>query len=213
MIPAGRAAVDIAGLAALRGISLAAARKARPWNDPGHPAPLTRGRPRRGHPRLWDEVQAAAYARGEPVPALPEPGDPLDLLDLAEAAELAEMDPATWSRYENIERSRTRESGQPPLVPPLDEIVCGTPHWYRRTVEQYRDDRAARASAPRGGRPQGSTERIPRAELAARVAELVADAGEQGEKPNIAAIARELGINYKTAHNHVHRLADTRRGE
>jgi hypothetical protein len=184
------------------------ARKRRPWNDPGHPAPLTSGRPRRGHPRLWDREQAAAYAEGRPIPALPKPGDPLDLLDLAEAAELTRMTPATWARYEHHERTTRRASGQPPLVPQPDETVCGIPHWYRRTVEQFRADRAGRARAPRGGRPRGATDRIARGETAARVAELLRQARARGESVSIAEIARQLGINYKTAHTHVHRLTD-----
>lgn len=211
MIPAGRTAVDLAGIAELHGLSLPTARKERPWNKEGHPAPIapSSGRPRRGHPRLWDREQAAAFAQGRPIPALPEPGDPLDLLDLVEAAELAGMKPATWDRYDNREQTLTRPEGEPPLVPPPDETVCDVAHWYRRTVEHYRADREARARAPRGGRPRGSPDRMSRSKIAGRVAELVDQARQRGETPNVAAIARDLGIAYTTAHTHVRRLTDT----
>jgi hypothetical protein len=201
MIPAGRTAVDITGIAELHGLSPRQARTQRPWDMPGHPAPLTRGRPRRGHPRLWDHDQAAAHATGQPVPALPEPGNPLDLLDLAEAAELAEMTSKTWARYQSYDH--TRAANTPPLVPPPDQVVCGTPHWYRRTVEHYRADRANRAGQPRGGRPPGAVDRVARGQISARVAELLDEANRTGTTLTAAEVARRLNINYKTALTHL----------
>lgn len=211
MIPAGHAAVDIAGIAELHGLTLRQARTRRPWSQPGHPSPLTRGRPARGRPQLWDRDQAAAYARGEPIPPLPSPGDPLDLLDVTEAAELVGLTVATWTRYETYERARTRPPDEQPIVPPPDTTVCDVAHWHRRTVESYRDDRAARAGTSRGGRPAGTTEHIPRAELGPRVAELLDQARRDGETLTTAEIARQLGVSYRAALTHVHRHADTPR--
>lgn len=207
MIPAGHTAVDTAGIAELHGLSPRKARTKRPWDAPGHPEPLTRGRPRRGHPRLWDRDQAAAHATGQPVPPLPEPGNPLDLLDLAEAAELAEMTSKTWARYQS--RDNTRDADAPSLVPAPDQILCGTPHWYRRTIEHYRADRATRAGQPRGGRPPGAIDRLPRGQISTRVAELLDEARRTGTTLTAADVARRLNINYKTALTHLRRHADT----
>lgn len=221
MIPAGRHAVDQRGIAALHGLSVHQARRSRPWAAHGHPAPLTRGRPRRGHPQLWDYEQAAAYAADPeaPVPVLPEPGHPDDLLDKEEAAELAGIEPAAWYFYGWLDRSRSEDRdpqrrqltepgvGQPSeLVPAPDEEVCGTPHWYRRTVDAYSAERERRAGAPRGGRPAGSTDGVARGEITTRVAELLAHADQTGEAVSVAEVARRLGVNYSTAHKHVRRL-------
>jgi DNA-binding transcriptional ArsR family regulator len=185
--------VDVVGIAALRGLSIHQARRRKPppWAEPGHPAPLTTGKPAPGRPQLWDRDQAAAYARGKPIPALPEPGHPDDLLDDAEAAKLAGLTPQTWARY--------RRAGR---LPAINAEVCGAEHWTRRTVEQYKTDREQRAEAPRGGRPPGSTETLPRAEIEPRVQELL-DSGET----NVAEIARQLGVHYSTALGHVTRLS------
>lgn len=192
MIPVGRTAVDVAGIAALRGLSIHQARRCQPppWAEPEHPAPLTTGKPAPGRPQLWDRDQAAAYARGEPIPPLPEPGHPEDLLDDAEAAALVGLAGETWARY--------RRAGR---LPAVDVEVCGAEHWYRRTAEQYKAEREQRADAPRGGRPPGSTETLPRAEIEQRVRELL-DGGET----NVAEIARRVGVHYTTALGHVTRL-------
>jgi IclR-like helix-turn-helix domain-containing protein len=211
VIPAGRTAVDREGIAELHGLTFHQARARRPWNEPGHPAPLTAGRPSNSRPRLWDRDQAAAYAADDPIPPLPEPGSPDDLLDVTEAAELAGLSVATWTRYESYERTRTRPAGERPTVPPPDDQICGVPHWYRRTIERFRADRNSPAPAPRRGRPAGATDRVPRADIRTRVAELVDQAHEHGEPVNIAEIARRLGIHYGTAHRYVHQLADTPR--
>ncbi|PPK63506.1 hypothetical protein V5P93_000440 [Actinokineospora auranticolor] len=204
MIHAGRTAVDSDAIAAMHGLSPAAAHKRRPWNDPDHPRPITRGRPVSGRPRLWDEAQARAYANGEPIPALPTRRDDRDLLDRGEAAELAGVTPDTWSKYQRTARTQAREDT--PLVPPADEIVCGAEHWYRATVKQCKRERAARAKAARGGRPPGSGDRVPRTEIGPAIAELVHAAQANGERVNVAEIARTLGIAYSTAHIHVTRL-------
>ena len=203
MIPAGRTLITQEDVAALHGMSLRTAQRAEPapWDRPGHPAPVN---PLRGktHRKLWDAEQAGAFARGESVPELPELGDPADLLDRPEAAEEAGMTTATWSSYESMERKRTRAEGERPLVPPPDEEYGGVPFWYRHTVETYRTERADPARKHSGGRPAGSTDKAPRRELAARVAELLTER-EDGQPLSIADIARRLGVHYATAHRYV----------
>ncbi|WP_326950244.1 hypothetical protein OG439_16540 [Amycolatopsis sp. NBC_01307] len=204
MIPAGRTLITQDDVAALHGMSLRTARRANPapWDRPGHPAPVN---PERGktHRKLWDAEQAAAFARGEPVPELPALGDPHDLLDRPEAAQEAGMSTATWSRYESMERQKTRSDGERPLVPAADEEFGGVPFWYRATIETYRAGRADPDRKRGGGRPAGRTEQVPRAELAARVAELLNERDENGEPLSTPEIARRLGVNYRTALRHV----------
>lgn len=205
MIPAGSKLVTQQDIAELHGLSIHQARRAAPppWAQSKHPKPLTTGKPTRARPMLWDAEQAAAYALGKPVPALPELGHPKDLLDRDEAASLAGLTSATWLRYENAEQGRTREPDDSPLVPPADETHAGMPFWYRRTVETYRDERAQAGRKRGGGRPAGTSETTPRAELAARVAELAAERDDNGNLLSIADIARRLGVHYTTAHKHV----------
>ena len=204
MIPAGRTLITQEDVAALHGMTLRTAQRANPvpWERPGHPAPVN---PARGktHRKLWDEEQAAAFARGEPVPELPELGDPRDLLDRPEAAQEAGMSTATWTRYESMERQRTRDEGERPLVPPADAEFGGVPFWYRATVDSYRAGRADPERKRGGGRPPGSTESVPRAELAARVAELLDERTDDGKPLSTPDIAQRLGINYRTALRHV----------
>ncbi|RLK54840.1 hypothetical protein [Actinokineospora cianjurensis] len=204
MIPAGRAAVDRRGIAALHGLSEATAHKTRPWAHPSHPAPLTPGKPRRGHPRLWDEEQAEAYAAGRPIPPLPQGQDPRDLLNQDEAAALAGVQPATWARYQYTERTRAKARDGGPLIPPPDETVCGADHWYRATIEHYINERDARAGQALGGRPVNT-------DIATAVAELVHAAQADGGTVNIAEVSRTVGIAYNTARSHIRRITgDTR---
>lgn len=192
-IHVGRHAVDREGIAELHGLTWHQAHRRRPWAQPGHPAPITRGRP-----ALWDYEQARAYARGEAVPHLPtDVVHARDLLDRWEAAAEAGVDPVAWER--DMYRDR---------VPPADEEIYGVPYWYRGTVWAHRDNR----STPKrgGGRPAGSTDTIPRAELRQRVAALLDHAIQDGEPISTAEIARRLGIHYTTARNHVLAIAEER---
>ncbi|WP_410648176.1 hypothetical protein [Amycolatopsis sp. cmx-4-54] len=205
MIPAGRTLITQEDVAALYGMSLRTAQRADPppWERPEHPRQVNPVRGQRGHRRLWDAEQATAYAHGKPVPELPPLGSPEDLLDRAEAAEEAEMSTATWLRYESAERKRDREPGERPLVPPPDQVFGGEPFWYRRTVEAYRADRADPDRPRGGGRPQGTPEKVPRAELATRTAELLLERDEDGQPLSTSEIARRLGVHYRTALRHV----------
>ncbi|MDT8910907.1 hypothetical protein [Amycolatopsis sp. PS_44_ISF1] len=173
-----------------------------PWDQPGHPAQLN---PSRGktHRRLWDAEQAEAFARGEPVPALPPLGDPRDLLDRPEAAHKAGMSTSTWSKYEGLERHRTRAEGERPLVPAPDEEHGGVPFWYRATVETYRASRADPVGNRAGGRPAGRTDTVPQKELAARIAELQDKRTDDGKPLSVPEIAQRLGVHYRTALRYV----------
>lgn len=209
VIPAGRTAIDIAGIATLYGLTDSQARRRRPWADPGHPAPLTPGRPRTGRPQLWDREQAVAYSAGRPVPQLPDNEHQDDLLTLDESAALAGMKPDTWAKYLRTERAK----GEPvnddhgvELVPPPDEDVFGCPHWKRSTVEAYVAARQQRAGSSGHGRPVGRTETVKRAEIGQRIAALMDERDEQDAPLTIAEIARRVGVHYSTAHSWVDRL-------
>lgn len=187
MIPAGRDPIDRAGIADLHNLTHLDGRR-RPWRDPTHPPPLSSGPGSRAHPQLWDHAQAAAYAAGEPVPALPTGEHPDDLLDRREAAALAGVSPVAWKR--DMYRNR---------VPAADATPYGIPHWRRHTVLSYRTQREQPRQGPHpGGRPAGTRDPVSRGDVAARVRELVAD------QPHIstAEIARRLGVHYTTAHRH-----------
>ncbi|MFF5988126.1 hypothetical protein [Prauserella flavalba] len=186
MIHVGRHAIDRAGVAELHGLTWRQARRARPWARDGHPEPISRGRT-----QLWDQEQAEAFARGEPVPELPVGNvHARDLLDRWEAAEWAGADPVAWER--DMYRGRTPEP---------DEEVYGVPHWYRATVDAHREGRAVPQRG--GGRPPGRAESLPRGEIRDRVHALLREAIDTGTPISTAEIARRLGIHYATAHKHV----------
>ncbi|GAA4527510.1 hypothetical protein [Amycolatopsis samaneae] len=209
MIPAGRTLITQEDIAALYDMSLRTAQRADPppWNRPGHPAPVNADRGKT-HRKLWDAEQAKAFALGKAVPELPtvpeppEKGHPEDMLDRPEAAKAAGLSTATWSRYESMERQRTRAEGEHRLVPEPNREFGGEPFWFRRTVETYRAERADPDRKRGGGRPAGTTEKTPRGELAARVAELLNEQPD-GEPLSTPEIARRLGVNYRTAQRHV----------
>lgn len=196
MIPVGRDVVDLEGIAELHGLTMRQARRAKPWAQAGHPAPITPGRATRGRPTLWDYEQAAAFAAGEAVPPLPDAIHDDDLLDRFEAAAEAGVTATAWEQDQYRDR-----------VPAPDEEVYGIPLWYRGTVTAHRDRHAPQR--PGGGRPSGSGETRPRAEVRAAVHELLREAVEAGQPISTAAVARQLGIHYTTAIRHVHAIRDS----
>ncbi|MEC3977156.1 hypothetical protein [Amycolatopsis sp. H20-H5] len=194
MIRAGRRALDHTGIAALHQLTTRQARRAQPWNQPGHPAPITTGRATHGRPTLWDTEQAETFAHGHPVPELPEHvPHGRDLLDRIEAARVVGVEVETWRRDTYRER-----------VPPPDAELFGMPWWHRDTLEKHRHTRTAPHHG--GGRPTGRADTTPRADIPARVRQLLQGAAAAGEPLNTADIARRLGIHYTTAHRHVHAI-------
>lgn len=181
MIPAGRTAVDVAGLAEVYELSIHQLKRLKPWEHPKHPPTLTTGTPSRGHPRLWDLDQVRAHAAGQPIPPVPSTEDAADLLDVTEAAALLGISAGTWHAYAKQEREAAPDAERTMLVPPADAVVCGTEFWLRSTVLDHRQRRQERASAPRGGRPPGSTDAIPKGQVAGRISALLAEAEAEGE--------------------------------
>lgn len=205
MIPAGRTPIDQAGIAALHGLSIHQAKRRKPWADPGHPAPISKGRPRRGHPQIWDRDQAAAYANDPngPIPDLPAEEDPNDLLDAAESAELVGIAPGTWTYYTWREEQRDQADDGVTLVPAPDATHFGTDYWRRSTVLSFKTERDQRAHIPHGGRPKGSRDGSRRGESAKRVEELLRQAKQDGEELTAAEVARRLNLHYSTVLPHV----------
>jgi hypothetical protein len=196
VIRAGQDVTDRAGIAQLHGMTWRQARRAQPWAAPGHPNPITTDRPTHGRPQLWDLAQATAFANGQPIPALPQGAQPLDLLDRFAAAEAAGVNPATWA-------SDTYDG----RVPEPDKAIHGGSWWYRQTVENYREQRAyPQQPSQQLGRPTGRAEAVPRGQIRAQVAALVAQFDDADQRINIADIARRLGIHYTTALHHVHAI-------
>ena len=200
MIPAGHSVVDCAGIVELHGLSWRQGRRVRPWTRPGHPPPITAGRPTNGRPQLWDFEQAEQFARGEDVTRLPTAIDGSDLLDRIEAAEWAGVNPVAWER--DLYRSR---------VPPPDQHLLGGKFWYRSTVDAYRCERKTVRRG--GGRPEGSVESVPRGQLRQRVRGLLREAVDSGVPMSTAEIARRLNVHYTTAHRHVAAVRAEQRDE
>lgn len=193
MIPANRPVVAVEDIAQLHGLTMRQARRRKPWAANGHPQPLT-ARGGGARPPLWDRAQADAFARGEPIPPLPTSPSPNDLLDRIEAAELAGIDPVAWRRY-------LYRGG---YVPADDVTIHGQPFWFRSTIETFNK---TRRQGPQwgGGRPTGYSP--PHwGEIRSRVEQLL----ERQPDLAIAAVARELGIAYTTAHGHVHAIRGAR---
>lgn len=193
MIPANRPVVAAEDIAQLHGLTMRQARRRKPWAATGHPEPLTSRGVGARRP-LWDRAQVEAFSRGEPIPPLPTAPNPNDLLDRIEAAELAGIDPVAWRRY-------MYRGG---YVPADDVTIHGQPFWFRSTIESFGGQRQ---QGPQwaGGRPAGFS-MPPRGAIRARVEQLLE------ERPDlaIAAVARELGIAYTTAHGNVHAIRSAR---
>lgn len=146
MIPAGRRAINTAGVARIRGVTLGALNNAKPYDAEDFPPQLNPGT-RTG--RLWDEEQVRAHTdtgRFLPLPAV-EP-HPDDLLDDREAAAYVGVAESTWMTA--IKKRLPLVSGETPTD------VHGVRHWPRATL-----DRISARRRP-AGRPAGATDRAPR---------------------------------------------------
>ncbi|MFC9654157.1 MULTISPECIES: hypothetical protein [unclassified Streptomyces] len=145
----------------------------------GFPAPISSAGAR---VLLWDGEQTAAYIAGELVPPLPAMGGPDILLDRQEAAAEALVTPRTWDGYKKDPRLSAQV---------VD--VHGVEHWPRGAVQDFRDGRPGKGSAP--GRPKGRANAVPRSELPARVTALL----EAMPAATIADTCAALGVAPATA--------------
>lgn len=189
MIRAGRDVVDRAEIAQLHGLSESQANRRKPWAAEGHPKPVYA---RKQH--LWDKEQATAYAKGEPVPALPEVDSPEDLFDRWEAADAAGVHENSW------ETGRSRGT-----FPAPDAHKHDVPFWLRSTVEEFVRFRAARGSYNPAGRPKGTTGRRPAKslDLEKELRKMLGYLKRTGQPLVKADVARKLGINVSTLRYHL----------
>ncbi|MET8298570.1 hypothetical protein ABZW02_31685 [Streptomyces sp. NPDC005180] len=181
-------------LARDRGMSFGTFRNRKLYAVPGHPAPISSVGAR---VLLWDAEQTDAFRDGRPVPALPPPGDNEDLLDRNEAAAELGVTPKSWDSYQRA-------------APELAEqrvVVAGVEHWPRRAVVAFKQARPGKRAAT--GRPAGSGDAVPRAELAARVEALL----ERDPAVTTAQVMDDLGVSYSTAQKALVRLRGARIAE
>jgi hypothetical protein len=192
MIPRGRQVVDVHGLSELMGMAFNTARKSRPWDAPGFPAPVNAtiasvGRGRRAP--LWDRHQVLAYVQGKPIPALPSGSHRDDLLELSEIAEALGAD-----------RRRVRLAVRDGILP--DATPCGVEHWRRARLAEFQ-----RALAPKpAGRPVRAASEQIRSQLSAALREVSSD---PGQPVNASELARRAGVNRHTARRFLNEHATT----
>lgn len=193
MIRHGREVVDQRGVAALHGLSWHTARRAKPWAHPEHPPPVNLKpgeRPRRERPTLWDRAQARAFARGQPLPAIPDDDHPDDLLDAVEVADLHGMS----LRQFNDARLDNRVELE---VTAPDAYPCGVEHWRRATAETMR----LRVEEPKRHRPTRaeSAERRRRLETTLAAMAAAGEVDDDGMPQNKAEFARRANVTRVTA--------------
>ncbi|MET9607094.1 hypothetical protein ABZZ17_18750 [Streptomyces sp. NPDC006512] len=158
---------------------------------PGHPAPISSPGAR---VLLWDAEQTEAFQAGRPVPGLPVAGDDEDLLDRNEAAAELGVTPRSWDSYQRATPELVAQS----------VVVAGVEHWPRRAVVAFRQGRPGKQAAT--GRPAGSGDAVPRAELSARVDALLQD----DPAVTTTQVMDGLGVSYSTAQKVLARLRGAR---
>ncbi len=186
VIRVGREVVDMDGLAQLHDVTVRTLTRRDTAEHPRHPAPVNQAAAQSGpggRKRLWDRDQAAAFAAGEPVPALPACDDPQDLLDAVEIAALREVAVATLLREG--------------YLPSPDESPCGVAHWYRSTAT------AITSRLHERRRPTKDEVKQIREALVAAYA--TASRRDDGAV-NVTAIARAAGVERTVAHKFVREL-------
>ncbi|MFF3864001.1 hypothetical protein [Streptomyces sp. NPDC002209] len=157
----------------------------------GHPAPVSSPGAR---VLLWDGEQVAAFREGRPVPALPDEGDGEDLLDRNEAAAELGVSPKSWDTYRRAD----------PGVAAEGVLIAGVEHWPRRVVLAFKESRPGRQAAT--GRPVGSADAVPRADLMVRVGGLL----DGDPAVSTARVMEMLGVAYSTAQKALARLRGER---
>lgn len=201
MIRARRSAVDVEGIAAMRGVGVKRIYDLGLLSSDRFPKPISSARSGR---RLWDRIQASAAVRGRSVPALPpHTQDPQDLLDRGEAPLILDnpVRPETWDEYvENDPYLRERAVS-----------VCGVIHHRRAHVLAWQSQRPGRGAG--AGRKSGSPDSTARAstvekkERLEKVAEMIERAAADGRALSGADVGRALGVSARTGQR---LLADAR---
>ncbi|MGW1364501.1 DUF6292 family protein [Streptomyces chartreusis] len=177
-------------LAAAMGVTLGTFRNKHPYASQDFPPLISSDGAR---VKLWDAQQTAAHLAGRPVPALPAEDDDQDLLDRNEAAALLGISPKTWD--DNYKKN-------PDIAPHLTRVK-GVEHCPRGIVHAVRAAKDARGDAsPKGGRPKGSGDMVPRDEIAARVGELL----DENPAVTAATVQTRLGLSHAAAARALPRL-------
>ncbi|MYS81039.1 hypothetical protein [Embleya scabrispora] len=139
MIRANHQAIDTQDALTIYGISLRTFRRRMNTPTPDQPTPINPTHGSRGHRQLWDAEEIRAHAEGRPLPPHTTEDHPQDLLDRTEIATLINIHPDTFAKD--------------PYAPPPDHTIYDIPHWYRHTIEHYRDNRPGKGH-PRTPPPQ-----------------------------------------------------------
>lgn len=182
MIPRGRPTLDLAGVAALAGVSLST------WQRHHHAAFKAAVRPLPGsqRPILYDAEQVEAHLAGKPVPQLPTDPHPDDLLTDTEAGAVAGVtastiraDAAAGRMDKGIERHGRR--------------------WWTRAAATARGEREPQYR----GRKPGSKDKAPRVRPDHRVAEVADElaAAAAGRRGPVTAteVADHYAVSLRTA--------------
>lgn len=181
MIPHGRPALDIHGVADRAGVSTTT------WRRRYHAAFAAAVKPLPGslRPTLYDEAQVDAFLSGEPLPVLPAKPHPDDLLTDAEAGAVA-----------GVSASTIRADAVTGLMPRGKELH-GRRWWTRADAEA----RAARLTQYKG-RTAGARDKTPRSRPDHRIAEVVTelDRAEAGHRSSVTAeeLAELYGVSTRT---------------
>lgn len=182
MIPHGRPALDIHGLAERAGVSLSTWRRRHQAAFKAAVQPL----PGSLKPVLYDAAQVDAHLSGKPLPALPTQPHPGDLLTDAEAGAIA-----------GVTASTIRSDAVTGLISPGQELH-GRRWWTRADAE-------ARATRPTQykGRTPGARDKTPRTRPDHRVVEVIAELDRAAAGHRVPVTTEELaelyGVSTRTA--------------
>ncbi|MEV0926906.1 DNA-binding protein [Streptomyces spongiicola] len=193
MIPHGRPALDIHGVAERAGVSPTT------WRRRHHAAFTAAVKPLPGslRPALYDAAQVDAFLSGKPLPALPTRAHPDDLLTDAEAGAVA-----------GVSASTIRADAVNGLMPRGEERH-GRRWWTRADAEA----RAARPTQYKGRTP-GARDKTPRKRLPDhRIAEVATELerAEAGHRSPVTA--EELAKLYKVSTRTAERIMSKARAE
>ncbi|NWF30854.1 DNA-binding protein [Streptomyces sp. PKU-EA00015] len=192
MIPHGRPALDIHGVAERAGVSPTT------WRRRHHAAFAAAVQPLPGslRPTLYDAAQVDAFLSGKPLPALPAKPHPDDLLTDTEASAVA-----------GVGASTVRADAVNGLMPRGEERH-GRRWWTRAAAE-------ARAARPKQykGRTPGARDKAPRSRPDHRVAEVVAELERAAAGRREPVTADEIAEFYEVSTRTAERIMAKARAE